>query len=580
MSASNTTSVGQTGTESAVPARTAPGTSTPAADTSAAWGPRTVDVARVTIELLSPLTIGAGAADDIVDSLFVLDANGLPALPGASLAGVIRERWRATTEGGPVAGQAETDVFGTAMVGRDREESAGARSGGGDGLESSAAGGADGDSAAASARPRIRSRLVVSWGAIHDAGNRPMTGRVAPGILVDDPVLRHARDPVVRQHVRLDARGAADSTGRGLFDESVVVRGHRFTFEIVAEDLPTEVMDRVLAILADPATRLGGRTRRGMGRFEVVGGTVRRRRFDLMDDEDFAAFAKLPVDLGAAVPDGVLAVVGVDAPTAADVVVARLSVAPRGFWMMGGGSPAPGAAEEGADDGAVDLLPYREAAVRWKGDRGTFDPTDRDVVLPATGIKGALRHRVGFHVRAAMGLFADAPDDAARQAAEERVATLLHDLFGHVDTRSGTAGDARLSAGRVIIDDVVLPAAPPSTVVNHVSLDRFTSGPLDGHLFAETPLWKLAADGGTGDGTAGGQGRVLVRVLVRGAAEVAPEARRALVAALDDLAAGRLQIGAGSGRGHGWFEGRVAWEAEGWQSGDALADAAGAGGAA
>ena len=42
-------------------------------------------VARVTIETTAPLTIGTGRGDDLLDSLYVTDANGLPTIPGTSM---------------------------------------------------------------------------------------------------------------------------------------------------------------------------------------------------------------------------------------------------------------------------------------------------------------------------------------------------------------------------------------------------------------------------------------------------------------------------------------------------------------
>ena len=48
-------------------------------------------LAHVTIELSTPLTIGTGNGDDLNDSTCVLDTNGLPTIPGTSLAGMLRE---------------------------------------------------------------------------------------------------------------------------------------------------------------------------------------------------------------------------------------------------------------------------------------------------------------------------------------------------------------------------------------------------------------------------------------------------------------------------------------------------------
>jgi hypothetical protein len=49
-----------------------------------------IAVARITIEALTPFIVSAGAGDDVRDSFCVVDANGLPTIPGSSIAGVLR----------------------------------------------------------------------------------------------------------------------------------------------------------------------------------------------------------------------------------------------------------------------------------------------------------------------------------------------------------------------------------------------------------------------------------------------------------------------------------------------------------
>ena len=102
------------------------------------------------------------------------------------------------------------------------------------------------------------------------------------------------------------------------------------------------------------------------------------------------------------------------------------------------------------------------------------------------------------------------------------------------------------------VEDLVLDAPPKSAAMDHVSLDRFTSGPMDGHLFREQPLWKPDHPWE-------------IKIVITDPGEVPdPDVRWAFAEALADLATGRLQLGAGSGRGHGWMDGsgRVIWSNE------------------
>ena len=51
-------------------------------------------VARPTIEFTTPFLVGAGEEDFFSDAVFVADANGLPAIPGSSIAGVLRHEFK------------------------------------------------------------------------------------------------------------------------------------------------------------------------------------------------------------------------------------------------------------------------------------------------------------------------------------------------------------------------------------------------------------------------------------------------------------------------------------------------------
>lgn len=47
-------------------------------------------IARIVVEAATPIAVGSGASDVVTDSPVVKDINGLPYIPGTSLAGVIR----------------------------------------------------------------------------------------------------------------------------------------------------------------------------------------------------------------------------------------------------------------------------------------------------------------------------------------------------------------------------------------------------------------------------------------------------------------------------------------------------------
>ncbi|NOZ85854.1 MAG: hypothetical protein GXP49_06260 [Deltaproteobacteria bacterium] len=476
------------------------------------------DVARITVELVSPINIGSGGIDDFVDSVFITDANDLPCLPGTSIAGVLRAAWRAFK-----GEDGAKDLFGF----QDEKDGA-------------------------------RSRIEISFGIIHDSNDMPVPPRLPEEEIERDLVLKAARQQQVRQHVKLTHHGVA--ADKALFDEAVVPAGNRFTFEVCVLGGDDSVLDEIIGLFGSGMVRLGAKTRSGLGELKLI--RVNRRRFDLTKPEDMKAYSSLPVGLHVNVDESLLPPYEPRevSDSGAFEVVANVMLDPEGFWMVGGGDP--GEAEEGLPgdrNKAPDMVPYREGRVRWQEQggkfRGDFMFEKQDVVVPASSIKGALRHRTAYHYNFFTGVFSD------KLGKEDKLDD--HDglscpgtkiLFGEMLHHKKHTG----RAGLVTISDVVA-GRPKQKRMMHVSLDRFTGGPIDGALFEEAPCYKgrrpwnlrigirrLPGDGKTNDEK-----------------DVYAVACKALGRAIEDLVEGRLQIGAGSGRGHGFFRGKVSWSDDG-----------------
>ncbi len=460
-------------------------------------------VARVTLEFTTPFLIGTGRGGDVADAVCVSDPNGLPALPGSSLAGVLRAACQSA-----YTKAVTDDLFGF----QERDQGAG-------------------------------SRLTVSWACIHDCHNVPVEGLVPPERLNDD-VLAKALLPAIRDHVRINHRGAGAADDRAKFDEQAVCAGQRFTFELaLAGNADHQVhWENLLTLLGNPDLRLGGKTRRGFGAFRIQ--ALRTRVFDL--STDFAAYQNHPVRLAG--PDGELHDTPLN-PGKPSSLRVELHLRPQSYWMFGGGVDLTGAT------GNADMAPVRDSRVVWKNDCGRVE--EDLLLIPATGLKGALAHRVAFHYNALMGDFADqktASTDSATQTDEMFYRLVgennpaVGELFGYCKD-SGVEGQR----GRVIIDDQFLTPDPPQQLVPHVGIDRFTGGARDGVLFSERPLWQ------------GPELRIPMRITRPEG--VSPETRKALALALADLAGGRLQVGGGHGRGLGYFKGEVIWpEGENWDA--------------
>lgn len=509
-------------------------------------------LARVTIELQSSLTIGTGRGDDVHDSTCVTDANDLPALPGSSLAGVLRSACARLWQDDRRVNQ----LFGF----QGRSEG-------------------------------MTSRVDVSWGSAHDYTDQPVAARMAPADIGKDPVLVALRVGVLRDHVRIGHDGVAEQNGK--FDQLLVPAGARFSFELVVRAETTAAatadLDVLLALLASGEVRLGRSTRRGHGAFRVV--AAHARAFDLRLASDRTALLALPRGLRGGVSG--LAKWQSRGATSGGLTRVELELEPQDYWIFGTGTPVRpehyrqedrGEAsprgrpdERGEARTPIGKVPVTEARIVWDatGKGSVRDEARFDVLVPASGVKGALRHRMLFHARRRSGAWAPLPESDATAYFEhtdwadkvtatpvadgkaeqrkslyakrppEAAEKAVHWLLGNVDigARQETGREAEAaSAGRVFLADLYLSAEEAkSSPLQHVSLDRFTMGPMDGLLYDEAPIAK------------GPTLKMVLMLDLRKACDERDLAVPSFHAALLDLAEGRLALGAGSNRGHGYF---------------------------
>jgi CRISPR/Cas system CSM-associated protein Csm3 (group 7 of RAMP superfamily) len=200
------------------------------------------------------------------------------------------------------------------------------------------------------------------------------------------------------------------------------------------------------------------------------------------------------------------------------------------------------------------MAPLREDRITWKGSAGSV--AEKVLLLPGSAIKGALSHRVAFHhnLRSGDDHFANhlacgcKNDAAGHQDAQAKLLPVtgghnaaVCELFGFVDESNADDRHDQAARGRVLIDDLFWCAPRPlQQHIPHVSIDRFTGGAADSKLFSERPLWQ-------GDFPE-------LKLNLLNAHRVSHKTRQALKAALEDLTCGRLALGAGAGRGLGYFD--------------------------
>lgn len=466
-------------------------------------------VARVVIEFTTAFHIGTGRSslDGIVDMDVITDANGLATLPGDSLAGMLRAAWTKLSKN-------DTPVITTEnLFGMQTESSS------------------------------QGSRLDISWGYIHNSKDSPVTTILPQKEMLEDSILLSAVIPDIRNHCRINHRGAADVAQHGLFNEYTVCAGHRFTFELHLTGTPEDeelVWRPLLHLLHAPWLRIGGKSRRGLGAFRVV--TIDEKTFDLSRNEDFYSYTQLHPDLSCHaamlepfVPDN-------DSITMVNCLSVSLPLTPRAYWMFGGGD------DSNASGKPVDMAPVYAHRISWGSDSARLETVP---LVPSSSIKGSIAHRVAFHYNILQGIFADdlAGDCGNTMAGITRADKVLtphasadrnqavKELFGFAknnnpeDSEPGEAG----RQGKVLINDTYLAAPPPSNRIIHAPLDRFTAGTIN--LFEERPFYQGAFP--------------VLNMSITDPDGVEQKVREALLLALRDLCQGRLPLGAGAGRGLG-----------------------------
>lgn len=434
--------------------------------------------ALVTLQALSAHGVRSGAADFVQDVVLLRDANGLPALPGASLAGVLRHLYVSQY------GEESSDtLFGFAR-------------------------GSAGHSSA----------VTIGWGLVHDSNNQVLEGLREDVQL--DPVLYELSQPhpIVRQRVRLDARGTAADTGK--FDVSLIPAGTRYStllgYWSDGSEAEEQAWQDLLGLLYSPFFRLGHGTRNGAGVFAVQ--ALHAQRWDLRDADGKTGFIGRPRTRMDA-----RQLPSVDVQTVNSGLHVELELTSEAGWRIGGGDIPLGFT--GTE--TPDLLPQSEWRIDWQVDKASVGK--RVHLLPATAIKGALVHRFAFHHRClTQNWVSGEPVQAHNEPA-------VQELFGVEGDR-----DSEGRAGLVFIDDLYLESTVATSQM-HNKIDQFTGGVISGALYEEGLLWQTDI-------------RLCLQLQNNQRLQaLSATARQALQLALEDLANGRLPLGANGSRGQGVF---------------------------
>lgn len=440
-------------------------------------------LARIILETETPLAIGSGNKDIKTDSVVAKDINELPYIPATTLAGLIRHSLPEELQEYWMRFQTKTDGEG--------------------------------------------SRIILSEGKILSADGNPIDGLN----LDEDAVTRLCHELPIRQHVRINQQGTAVKNGK--FDEEIVPKGVRFCFEIelMAEKDKPGIMDTILSIIQSDGFRIGSGSRSGFGKIKVVG--ILRRDLDLCVPDELTLYLGKSTSLAKAW-EGYKPYTP-SATKESDCILYTLELRPVDFMFFG----------SGFGDDRSDMTFVREPVVTsWDRGEATVEELERVILIPASSVKGALAHRTAYHYNRLEGVFADkkTAEELEKNTGKENKA--VKTLFGSEGDRKGK----NKQRGNILFSDFIekQEASLEKKVLNHVKIDRFTGGTVDGALFSEEVLY---ATGKTFN----------LELMLRKTAVDEKDGKivKAFEAALTDLCRGYLPLGGGVNRGNGTFKGKL-----------------------
>lgn len=440
-------------------------------------------LARIIIEAKTPLNIGSGVKGIKSDSLVLRDINGLPFIPGTTIAGLLRH----------TLGEEEDLMMGSQEMG---------------------------------------SPLIITEAKMLDSNESVLDG-IIPQEKLSSDFLANFRQLPIRQHAKIGHRGATVKGGK--FDEEIVLKGTRFCFEMEMlsdKDDDTRFIEMLNTLNSD-VFRIGSGSRSGFGEIEVVGSQCQYKKINLEDPKQKEWYLKKSSSLSEKWQDGETIKLKKTKTEGWTTYIIKLN--PVDFMLFG----------SGFGNDKADMTFVRESFVDWSTIPAKIKDREKVILIPASSVKGALSHRLAFHYNKLKKIFADTLPDGKK----------IDDFVGKkneaVKIVFGSEGEKDLDGkmkdkqrGNVLMSDIIQEAKTSTKILNHVSIDRFTGGAIDGALFSEEALY---AKGQTFE----------LKLIVNNNAFEDNDVKTAFEDSLKDLCSGMLPLGGGVNRGNGCFEGTI-----------------------
>ena len=453
-------------------------------------------LAAVVLECKTPLIIGSGNKTIKTDSQINIDCNGLPYIPGSTLTGILRH----TFEERFLNGYDYDNLFGYIQ----------GKNGSG-------------------------SRVIVTEAKILD-----QDGEVVDG-LQDKDIWNQKRIDYfdnfkalpIRQHAKIGHQGTTLDGGK--FDEEIIFKGTRFCFELelVSDNADDEkFFKKALDIIACETFSVGGKTNSGFGKMKAE--IIKYKGLDFSKDCQFDLYLGKSAKI-----DYKWSTFEDYKPENIDNGYTKyaLDLMPEDFIFF----------SSGFGNGRADNTSVKEKFITWDhNDKAQFIEAKNTVLIPATSVKGAIAHRTAYHYNKLKKFFADKGTNFDKVTGKNNVA--VKTLFGTEGEKDEHGKLKNKRKGIVVFSDVlqVKKTTTQDKVFNHVAIDRFTGGAIDGALFNGEYLY--AKDE-----------KIMLEIFVDESkiTEDKDDIIKAFELALADVKKGMLPLGGGVTKGNGTFSGKL-----------------------
>lgn len=305
----------------------------------------------------------------------------------------------------------------------------------------------------------------------------------------------------LREHTKITDKGTTEKGAK--FDEEVVFKGTRFKFSIEFIDDNKELFMELIGLLKRSSFRLGSGSTKGFGKFKVL-----EIEYGFFDIENYSSSLNKPL--------GGQKEYNLENLTCKDYIAYMLQLKPDDFFMFG----------SGFSDSDADMTPVYEQVIDYEKNA----LTEKKVLIPASAIKGALAHRTTYHYNKLQGNTIEASNGVIS----------VTGLFGLAkNSKQNIEG----SKGKILISDCFKSDQGKTKTFDHVSIDRFTGGAMEGALFQEKTV-------------ANDEEWYEIELLVRN--DIQGIELEAFELALKDMTTGMLPLGGATTKGHGIFLGTIA----------------------